>query len=291
MASSLPDPIFVIDEDGRIIKALGGNASALYKGTDYFEGKCIKDTFSISLAKKIQFGVNEAISLNKLVIIEHRVDSNDLKATDTECYSNWFEGRIHPISQRGNDKRVVVCVTIDKTESKLLEQKLLKMAETDPLTEAYNRRFFNNSLKRAIAEFSRYKNAFSLLMIDVDYFKKLNDNFGHDVGDEVLKRLAKVCCEELRDIDIFARYGGEEFMILLPNTLGQAASTVANRIRIALEEDIVIIRSKTISYTVSIGVTQAQEGDGRIEQLTKRVDLALYQAKESGRNRVFYSND
>ena len=288
---ALPDPIFVIDEDGNFIKALGGSASYLYQGTKYFEGKCIKDIFSTSLAEKFQLAVNEAINLNKLVIMEHEIYSNDLNGIDVGGSSNWFEGRIHPILQRGNDTRVVLCVTINKTESKLMEQKLLQLAQTDPLTGAYNRRFFNNSLARAIAEFSRYNTVFSLLMIDVDHFKKLNDTFGHDIGDEVLKGLVKICDDVLRDIDLFARYGGEEFMILLPNTTGKDACVVANRIRIALEQDSNIIESKNISYTASIGVTQAKPNDRNIEQVTKRVDLALYQAKESGRNQVCYRSE
>lgn len=286
---ALPDPIFVIDEDGNFIKALGGNASYLYRGTEHFEGKCIKDIFSGSFAQKFQLAINEAITLNKLVIIEHEISPKELKAIDVDSSSSWFEGRVHPISQRGNDKRVVLCVTINKTESKLIEQKLLLLAETDPLTGAYNRRFFNNSLTRAIAEYTRYQNIFSILMIDVDHFKKLNDTFGHDIGDEVLKRLVNICNGVLRDIDIFSRYGGEEFMILLPNTSSKDACVVANRIRIALEKESLVIESKNIAYTVSVGVTEVKSVDENIEQLTKRVDLALYQAKESGRNQVCYN--
>jgi len=288
---ALPDPIFVINEDGNFIKALGGNASYLYQGSEHFEGKYIKDIFSSSLAQEFQLAVTQAINSNKLVIIEHEIHPNDLKAFDVGVSSNWFEGRIYPIRQRGNDKRVVLCVTINKTESKLMEQKLLQLAETDPLTGAFNRRFFNNSLTRAIAEFTRYNNVFSLLMIDVDHFKNLNDTFGHDIGDEVLKGLVNICHDVLRDIDIFARYGGEEFMILLPHTSGEEACIVADRIRRALAQASTVIDSKKISYTASIGVTQVKTNDEKIEQLTKRVDLALYQAKDSGRNKVCYNSD
>lgn len=283
---ALPDPIFVIDEGGNFIKVLGGNASYLYQGTENFEGKCIKDIFSPTLTQKFQLAINEAINFNKLVIIEHEINSNDLKGIEVDMSSTFFEGRIHPIRQRGNDKRAVLCVTINNTEKKLMEQKLLQLADTDPLTAAYNRRFFNNSVSRALAEFTRYNTVFSLLMIDVDHFKKFNDTFGHDVGDQVLKRLVKICNSILRTIDIFARYGGEEFMILLPSTTCDNACIVANRIRVAIEQDTFILGNKTISYTVSIGATQVKTSDKNIDLLTKRADLALYKAKDTGRNQV-----
>lgn len=283
---ALPDPIFVINEEGKLIKALGGNASDIYRSAQYLEGKYIKDVFSSYLAEKFHNAINEAISSNKLVLTEYEINSSNSNLLPQEDSSRWYEGRIHPIRQKGKDKRVVLWISIDKTLNKKMEQELLQLAITDPLTGAYNRRYFNDNLTRQISEFSRYKNVFSLLMLDVDHFKQLNDTFGHDLGDETLKGLVKTSSKLLRDIDIFARYGGEEFMILLPNTPSEEATVVANRLRVAVAQDYIDSGNTKIYYTVSIGVTEIKDQKDDIESITKRADIALYQAKERGRNQV-----
>ena len=286
----LPDPIFVINEEGKLIKVLGGNASDLYRKTQHLEGEYIKDFFAPTLAEKFIRVIHEAISSNTLVITDYEINVSNSKFLSQDDSKRWFEGRVSPIKQRGTDKRVVVWISINKTQNMIMEQKLLQLSITDPLTGAYNRRYFNDNLIRQFAEFSRYKNTFSILMLDVDYFKKLNDTFGHDLGDEVLKELVKISHKVLREIDIFSRYGGEEFMILLPKTNSKEAFIVADRLRLALEEAHIVTEYNKISYTVSIGVTEIKSDNDDIESITKRADLALYQAKEQGRNRVCLFN-
>ncbi len=154
------------------------------------------------------------------------------------------------------------------------------LADTDGLTGFYNRRKVEEILTKEIERSRRYGNALSLLFIDVDNFKDLNDTYGHQKGDEVLKKIAGVINRELRRTDYVGRFGGEEFLVILPETDADRALKVAERIRRRIEfEDFGIG-----PVTVSIGVTQLKGGDD-IDTLFNRVDRAMYLAKEKGKNR------
>ena len=155
-----------------------------------------------------------------------------------------------------------------------------EMATTDALTGLFNRYFFNNILMQELERTKRYNYPLSLILMDLDFFKKVNDNFGHDVGDLVLiesTNVVKNCC---RIIDIPARWGGEEFIILLPQTDIDGATRLAERIRHGMEKNSFTTAGKV---TASFGVVEMGKSDS---DLFKRVDIALYNAKERGRNRV-----
>ena len=147
----------------------------------------------------------------------------------------------------------------------------------DPLTGLANRRHMEIIMGDNLSRAKRSGMAFSVLMFDIDHFKKINDTSGHDAGDEILVETTRVAASELRDIDLKVRFGGEEFLVLLPETDLTEARDVAERIRLAVEQEVAI--------TISLGVTSYREGDDQ-ERLLKRVDAALYQAKGQGRNRV-----
>ncbi len=157
-----------------------------------------------------------------------------------------------------------------------------EIAIKDSLTQAYNRYFFNDVLENEIYKESRDNFLFSLSMFDIDNFKQVNDTYGHDIGDNVLKSISNITKKHLRQSDIFARVGGEEFMILFPNTLIEDAAAIAERIRVHIES----YNFKSVEkVTVSIGVIISHPKEGK-EELLKRVDMALYEAKNNGRNRV-----
>jgi len=166
-----------------------------------------------------------------------------------------------------------------------LSKKLQREASTDLLTGIANRRDF---LKRFGEEFSRakrHKTSLSLLMIDIDYFKSVNDNFGHDAGDFVLKELARIIRNNLRTEDIFGRYGGEEFLILLVDCSLKEAAELAERYREKIESSELNFRSTPIRITISIGGTELIKDDHDTDVLITRSDNFLYEAKKSGRNR------
>jgi len=167
------------------------------------------------------------------------------------------------------------------------EELLERQATTDALTGLLNRRQFENLARREIARARREALVLSLLMMDIDKFKAINDTHGHDAGDAVLRTLARACGPHLREEDLFARFGGEEFTILMPDTPIDGARRVAERIRETLGAEIVLVgEGKSVSFTVSIGVSQWSDPNEDLPALIKRADELLYRAKESGRNQV-----
>lgn len=187
-------------------------------------------------------------------------------------------------------------------ENCINRQRTLELGYQDGLTGAYNRRYFDERLRHEIDRCTRNKTDLVCLFIDVDFFKKINDSYGHQVGDAVLVRLVALMREQVRSSDIVARYGGEEFAVILPDTGIQIAHEVAERIRSEVEGEKLTIDGSTISSTVSIGMASLsqlkyqtkQQGqnplDNRTNDLDKmllgKADEALYQAKKTGRNQV-----
>jgi two-component system cell cycle response regulator len=161
------------------------------------------------------------------------------------------------------------------------------LAITDPLTGLFNRRRFDDVLKREFALTKRYSNALSCLLIDVDFFKRINDLYGHDAGDRVLCGIASRLTARLREVDTAARYGGEEFAILLPQTPKQGAMVVAERIASVVRREHFEFDDGSASVTVSIGVAESRDVTGSSpEGLVKAADNALYLAKSRGRDQV-----
>lgn len=178
----------------------------------------------------------------------------------------------------------------DITSRKNREAILKTQATRDPLTSLFNRRYFEEEVKQ-LAHTS--KPPFSILMLDVDRFKSVNDNYGHKIGDQVLIEIANICEKALRDNDIIARYGGEEFVIYLHDTNEEKSKAVAERVRETIAASkIAIDDGQTISVTVSIGVATSRLSLN-IDELVKMADVALYKAKNNGRNRteVFENED
>jgi len=180
------------------------------------------------------------------------------------------------------ETRSFVGIMRDLTERKKAENILEELASTDPLTSLFNRRKLNEFLEQEISRAKRYKTDFSVIMIDIDHFKNINDTYGHQEGDRVLKALGMRVKDTIRESDILARWGGEEFMILAVNTDLPNAQIVAEKIRTDIEIQHV---ADIVEFTVSVGVTQFKDSDD-VASLVDRVDKALYQAKKEGRNRV-----
>ena len=174
----------------------------------------------------------------------------------------------------------------DVTDRNKAEEKLRILATTDELTGLWNRRYFMQAVEQEIERGRRYNQVFSILMIDIDHFKKVNDTLGHAVGDMTLKHIASIIINCLRGVDIMGRLGGEEFAILLPSTSLDDAVTLAERLRQAIEKHPADYNGSNIYFTVSIGVTSNNQGTTDVDEILKKADEALYEAKRSGRNRV-----
>lgn len=190
----------------------------------------------------------------------------------------------------GKDVREMLAVIANQVaislENGFLYKKMETMATTDGLTGLTNHRTFQTRFQEMLERATRHNHKLAVLLCDVDFFKKVNDGYGHPVGDEVLRRVARVLQEVPRKIDVSARYGGEEFAVLLDNVDVEQARAVADRIRIEISKVVVETEKGPLSVTESVGVAAFPE-DGRDRAtLIERADLALYHAKHTGRNRV-----
>jgi diguanylate cyclase (GGDEF)-like protein len=196
---------------------------------------------------------------------------------------NGFDQELKEVIQPVIDALGQITVARQEREARdEAEEQIRRLAATDPLTGIANRRQYNNYLHKWVADSQRHQEPLSLLMMDIDHFKKINDDHGHDTGDKILAEFAKLADSLIRDADLLARWGGEEFAALLPHTDSDAAHRLGERIRTAVEShDFPEIHQ----VTVSIGIaTLEPDEDG--ESLTERADKSLYQAKKMGRNQV-----
>ena len=197
----------------------------------------------------------------------------------------WLDLSIMPL--RNHDGKVSHFVAIERDVSvqKVLQQQLAEQAERDPLTGLYNRRRFFEKTALSWNAYVESKEAFAILDFDIDFFKSVNDTYGHDTGDIVLQHIAhllqSVCTEE----DLVARIGGEEFSMILSHVTLEQALNVAERIRTTIENTPINLPSGPLKVTISIGIAVVDPRDKTTDSVLKRADLALYQSKHSGRNR------
>ncbi len=177
----------------------------------------------------------------------------------------------------------LISVALEKAK---LYQETKALSIRDGLTGAFNHKNFQKKLTEELKRATRSGIPFSLLMFDIDHFKGFNDNFGHQIGDRVLKHISEIVMKNIRNIDIFARYGGEEFIIILPDTAKEGAMAVGEKIRLLIEKRPLIIKDNIYSVTISVGCADFPSDGEDKDTLIKKVDEALYRAKQDGRNCV-----
>lgn len=198
----------------------------------------------------------------------------------------WVEINAQPTYDESGRMTHVDGLLSDITQKKYLQENLTRLAHTDELTGIFNRRRFVEILGKEIRWAKRKQTALSLLMLDVDFFKTINDSFGHDAGDRVLQRLTDLCRKVLREKDILGRLGGEEFAVALPAAGQTVATRIAERLCRTIEKEEIRVGRQTVRITVSIGLSLLDDKIRTPETLFKAADEALYRAKYSGRNKV-----
>ena len=267
-------PMLLIDpnDDGRIVDANLAATQFYGYSRNVF---CRKHTWEINaLGREVMPIMHEVAKLpggHKPLGFVHRLADGSLR--DVQTYAG-------PLELDG--KRLMLCIVHDVTEQKQFEKALEQAASRDHLTGLWNRRHFLQKLEYAHRQKRRHDLDYSLMTMDVDYFKAINDQYGHAAGDEVLVLLAKTCEARVRETDAISRWGGDEFVILLPQTDLENAARLAECLRTSIEQ---IRLAHLPPITISIGVAQ-HHGDETTECLLQRADAALYRAKALGRNRV-----
>jgi diguanylate cyclase (GGDEF)-like protein len=201
------------------------------------------------------------------------------------------EDQINQEAMLQNADRIKVGPTILKylsgadAEAKYHEE-IYRMTIVDGLTQIHNKRYLNEALDREVLRARRHQRDLSVLMFDIDFFKRVNDQYGHLAGDYVLRELAKIVQERIRRDEVLARYGGEEFCIVLPETPLPGAAALADDLRERVEKHVFVFQGERMPVTISIGCALMSSTDRTAAELIQRADEKLYEAKRSGRNRV-----
>lgn len=180
----------------------------------------------------------------------------------------------------------VTGVAVNKRQLESANTKLQELALRDGLTGLLNRRYWESCLEREFARHQRYDNPVSLVIFDIDHFKRVNDTYGHQTGDEVIRAVADITSRLARETDFAGRYGGEEFVVLLPGTHLEGAAQLAERLRQAVEQQVLDYQGSPLHFTISLGVASISDDMPNYQVLLERADKALYVSKEQGRNRV-----
>ena len=287
---STPRPAFLVDMDGLIdsmnlsaanLLGFGSNSGEMY----YSGGHSTIDRKAEGLRKPLDVHLpwlkDETISFSTGDDISRRLEIK----TDSfggNQYFDVFFARMLDVSGKFTEMLILLD---DITKRKQLEFQLNHLATTDALTGANNRHRFLERADEEVARSERYGRTISLLMLDIDHFKNINDTFGHAIGDDVLRALSAECRKLFRQTDVFGRVGGEEFAAILPETTLETAVQIAERLRQTLAQLKVGGPDGSISFTVSIGTVERKAGQN-LSDVMYYADKALYEAKNLGRNRV-----
>jgi diguanylate cyclase (GGDEF)-like protein/PAS domain S-box-containing protein len=286
---SINDPFNIIDTDYRIIKAnepyaqLRGKTLAQLMGKRCFEILQNRQSPCEGCSVKVTFDTGEPHTKEK-------------RGGDSHI---WLEIYTYPIFDEMGRVVSVIEYTRDITQRKqaeeerdMLVKKLVHLSRTDDLTGLLNRRALIERLGDEIRRSRRYRSDLALIICDIDYFKEINDTYGHDAGDKVLQIISSLMKDLLRQTDVIGRYGGDEFLLILPETALKGAREIAERIHEAVREyEIKIGLDSPIKTTVSLGVAQFDSEKEDVNDLVKRADNALYIAKGKGRDRVYLIKD
>jgi diguanylate cyclase (GGDEF)-like protein/PAS domain S-box-containing protein len=281
---NLYDGIYLLDENRNIIY---WNAGA-EKHTGFKRSEVINQCCD-NVLKHVD---GEGVPLcGNLCPVSQTIEDGRLR--EVEVYIRHKEGHRVPVSMRiapikGTDNQVAVAVEIYNDNSpkytlhRMVEE-LKTQALVDPLLELGNRRYLEANIRGRLEELGRYGWQFGILFADIDHFKDINDRYGHETGDKVLKMVSKSMSNSLRTFDMVGRWGGEEFVIIVVNVQEEQLHAVANRLRMLVEQSSITIDEETIRATVSIGAAVALPSDD-VETLVRRADNLMYVSKNSGRN-------
>ncbi len=273
------------------MQVVGGADRTMYTNGKALEGQTLHEALPEGLASRFLGLINQTLETGEPQTLEYPLRNADVQGpvkrerrSDQDHRLQWFEGRIVPLPEYDHPIPCVLWVAVNITHRKQMEDELRRLATTDTLTGVSNRRHLLEQAENEIRRARRYGHPLTVLLLDVDHFKRVNDTFGHRAGDKVLQRIAQVCADRLRDSDVFGRTGGEEFVAMLPETDAAGAEPLANRLRQAVADLELPEPMENFGVSISVGGAQLQQGDN-VDSLIGRADQALYAAKRQGRNR------
>ncbi|WP_449538904.1 histidine kinase N-terminal 7TM domain-containing protein [Ferdinandcohnia sp. Marseille-Q9671] len=266
--------VIVVDQNGLVV--------------DYNKAilSVIPKLHSLAIGKPLQTILVDNKQLADLILLGKECDYEC--GRDTEKV--YYQVRFSPVTKKSGPIVGKIITFVNITERVVLQKKLRQLANYDGLTQIYNRTYFMDKSVNLLKSLDSNESSFSIIMFDIDYFKRVNDTYGHEAGDNVLTFVANLVKSFLRENDIFARYGGEEFIILLPETNRNLATEIATKIGKIVSDCFIDINGDAVHVTLSIGVASATPGQGEhtssLKSVIKEADHALYAVKRNGRNNV-----
>ncbi len=279
LIDALPVPIFYKDEKGVYLGCNARFEEFLRMPRGDFIGKSVFEIAPPELAAVYHAKDQELLDNPGVQIYESSVENTDGQIHQVLFHKSTF------YNEQGELGGLVGAI-LDITQFKVMEQELRTLAAQDPLTGLLNRRAFEQRLESELQRARRYARPITLMFVDIDHFKRINDTHGHPVGDKVLCHATKRILESVRGIDVVARYGGEEFVVLMPETPVAHAEAVARRLCANFADlPIVLDGPLSLSLTVSIGLADSSQASD-VESLVSKADEQLYAAKRDGRNCV-----
>jgi len=269
---SLTDGIIIIDHDKRIVDFNSSAAKIFPQLAKNRIGHTVTDVLG-------EHSLLMSMILNKA---QSGLDENTLMINES-----YFKTGITPLYNRRSREEGRIISLVNITNQVLMFEEMKKLASTDSLTGIYNRRNFFELAGKEVEKCERYNRPLSLIILDIDHFKKINDTYGHITGDSAIKHIVKIINDGIRSVDIFCRYGGEEFALLLPETEPDSGYKTAERLCRALANSLFFTGADKITITASFGVSGRYPGnENNLDKMLQNADAALYEAKRSGRNRV-----
>ncbi len=286
---SLPDHVFVFSETGIYVDVYGGAENATGFDCKPFIGRSLADVAPPEMANKFLTYITLALETNQTQTVIYKFDKQDmidLPAHVPIPQEIWFEGIIKPLPLVENGEKTVVWIAKNVTQRHYLEQRLKTLSEIDELTGIANRRALTGKLLKAMQNFHSNHQPHSLMMIDIDRFKLINDSIGHAAGDEIIKHIVSVIQRHLNSTSFLGRIGGEEFAVVLHNMALSDATAFAEQLRVEVKNSPCTLGDYVINATISVGITTICEEDSDIKDILHRADTAMYHSKTKGRDSV-----
>lgn len=288
LLKSIADPFFIIAEDGTYLDAFGGTERSLYDDASLLKGRNIHDFMEAEFAEFFMSQVQRSLDSGLLHVFEYQLATETVEGIPKNGPGGlqWFEARIYPLKDLYEGKQAVTALILNISDRKNLQQRLRDLSYQDSLTRVANRRYFFERLSEQLDLYTQDKAPLSIMVLDLDHFKHINDTYGHFAGDHVLKELVDIVKRVIRKEDVLARFGGDEFIISMEGLPLEKVLDLAEAVRQQVHKHQFNFGDVTLPITVSIGVSNVTVFDTDTTSIVSRADKALYRAKELGRNTV-----
>lgn len=295
MVENTPDQIYLATTTGYLLGYFPGNDRLFDVDYSHAVGKHIRESFAPKFCDLAETVIAAALEKNTPQWITYPVTPNEIfhfKGDVSEDEEFWFEARALPLHLNCVNEPLIMWISRDVTIRVRLVQEIQMLVDRVDLTGLFNRRRFMSNLTSAFTRFKRYQENTCVVMIDIDNFKECNDRLGHLAGDDVIRHVANICTDEIRETDTIGRLGGEEFAVILPHTDLQEATKLSERLRLKISNAICYPKeNEPLTVTVSIGISQFINSDVKMNMVLSRADKAMYLSKQQGKNQTTLHDD